>query len=120
MKPINMEGELLRHVFRRPVTVLYPFQPARTAEGLRGRPHIDITKCIGCGICARGCPSRALEMEGRKDEARFRIHLDRCLFCGQCERSCPQEAIKLTEEYELATTKRAQLVLEFERARKEA
>jgi len=119
MRPMNMEGELLKHVFRRPVTVLYPHEPTRTAAGLRGRPHIDMAKCIGCGICSQGCPSRALEMEGRKAEATLRIHLDRCLFCGQCQRSCPQEAIELTKEYELATAERDQLVLEFDRGRKE-
>jgi formate hydrogenlyase subunit 6/NADH:ubiquinone oxidoreductase subunit I len=115
-----MEAELLRHVLRRPVTVLYPFEASPPAEGLRGRPHIDMCKCIGCGLCARGCPSRALEMDGRKDQATFRIHLDRCLFCGQCAASCPREAIELTPEFELATSERAQLVLRFDRASQEA
>jgi len=116
---MNMERELIRHVIRRPVTVLYPYEPTRPAPGLRGRPQIDMTKCIGCGICSRGCPAGAMQMEGRKAEATLRIHLDRCLFCGECERSCPQGAIELTADYELATAERDQLVLEFDRRRKE-
>ncbi len=119
MRPLNMEAELLKHVLRKPVTVTYPFQPSPPAEGLRGRPHIDMRKCIGCGICARGCPSHALEMEGRKDEATFQLHLARCLFCAQCARSCPREAIELTPDFELATSERERLVLHFDRAKQE-
>jgi formate hydrogenlyase subunit 6/NADH:ubiquinone oxidoreductase subunit I len=115
MKPMNMEAELLRHIIGKPMTVLYPFETNGTVKGLRGRPQIDMAKCVGCGICARGCPGRAMEMEGKGSESSFRIHLERCLFCGQCAESCPKEAIQLTTEYELATAARSELVLEFER-----
>jgi len=28
---------------------------------------IDLTKCIGCGICVTGCPNEAMKLELRPD-----------------------------------------------------
>ena len=112
---MTLEGELLRHIGKKPLTLQYPYGPRRPVRGLRGRPQIDMTECIGCGACARGCPAFAIEMKGKGRDVELRIHLDRCLFCGQCAESCPKEAMQLTTEYELAATERLDLVLEFKR-----
>ena len=41
--------------------------------------------CIGCGACARHCPSSAINMvEGRPS-----VNEARCLGCGACEYYCP-------------------------------
>jgi Fe-S-cluster-containing hydrogenase component 2 len=29
------------------------------------RPHVNLDRCIGCGVCATGCLSEAIEMEER-------------------------------------------------------
>ena len=112
---MTMEAELLWHIGKKPVTLLYPFRVRGQVRELRGKPQIDMTKCIGCGICARGCPASAIEMDGKGRDVELRIHLDRCLFCGQCAESCPKGAMQLTTEYELAATERLDLVLEFKR-----
>ncbi len=39
--------------------------------------------CTSCGICAKGCPRRAISMSGG-----MRVDPDRCDHCGRCERSC--------------------------------
>ena len=31
------------------------------------KPHMNPDRCIGCGVCATGCPSEAIEMEERGD-----------------------------------------------------
>ena len=46
--------------------------------------------CIGCGICAKKCPSHAIEMVEKKPVMDGEL----CLSCGMCLVSCPKGAIE--------------------------
>ena len=112
-----MERELLRHCFKKPCTIIYPFEKLPPTEGLRGRHVYYPEKCIGCGLCARVCPSFTIELlggPGQKCEG-IKIDLGKCLFCQQCEEVCPRDALKLTQEYELAALTHEGCILIFER-----
>ena len=50
----------------------------RTAKAL-----IRAEMCTECGICAKGCPKKAIKISGG-----FRVDRNRCNRCGKCERSC--------------------------------
>jgi len=69
---LAMVKELLRHIFRKPVTLKYPFEKRRPTEGMRGRPVWDMERCVGCELCFRDCPSGAIEMTGKGSEAEFK------------------------------------------------
>ncbi len=112
---MTMVRELLKHLFRKPVTLKYPFEKRKPPRGMRGRPVWDMERCVGCELCFKDCPSGAIEMIGKGSEAEFKHHLDRCVFCGQCEEVCPVNAITMTEEYELASYDRAGMIIEFKR-----
>jgi NADH-quinone oxidoreductase subunit F len=49
--------------------------------------------CTGCMVCARGCPSKAIE--GEKKKVHF-IHQDKCIKCGDCFTKCKFGAIKVS------------------------
>lgn len=53
---------------------------------------IDQDKCIGCGLCARDCLPRAIEIVDGK--ARF-LADHNCMRCGHCEAICPRNAVTL-------------------------
>lgn len=87
------------------VTKKYPFKPVEVPEGFRGKPTIDVEKCIGCGACVNVCPPNALNIEvnPKKSVKKIILFLGRCIFCGRCQDVCPTKAIKLTREFELST-----------------
>ena len=60
---------------------------------------IDENKCVGCGMCAKGCPAdaiaknAALEVKAGKKLPYFVIDSAKCVKCGACEATCKFKAI---------------------------
>ncbi len=60
---------------------------------------IDENKCVGCGMCAKGCPAdaiaknAALEVKPGKKLPFFVIDSAKCVKCGACEATCKFKAI---------------------------
>ena len=80
--------------------------PKGAIEFENGKSHIDQSKCIKCGKCAKACPYNAIiHMErpcaaacgmdaiGSDEFGRAVINQDKCVSCGQCLVSCPFGAI---------------------------
>lgn len=68
--------------------------------------HIDKTKCIECGMCAKVCPYSAIVNQKRpcqnackvkaisiNDDNSAKINDDKCISCGACVYQCPFGAI---------------------------
>ena len=70
--------------------------PAHVCKNLM-QYYIDPDKCIGCGMCARGCPADCIEKTdyvapGHKKPS-MRINPDKCVKCGSCISTCKFKAI---------------------------
>ncbi len=116
--------ELFRQLFSKPFTNLFPLKYAPASikdtldkvkkgevrinppveipdkETFRGKIQYDREKCIGCGLCIKVCPAKAIEL--KEEEKKIRIYVGRCIFCGQCVDACPKGALSQGEEFLLA------------------
>jgi NADH-quinone oxidoreductase subunit I len=122
---IRSTWEVLRHTFRRRVTVQYPEEKPYLPPRWRGR--IVLTRdpdgeerCVACYLCAIACPVDCISLQATQDEHErrypefFRINFSRCIFCGLCEEACPTYAIQLTPDFEMSEYNRQNLVYEKE------
>lgn len=74
--------------------------PVPIPDKYRGRIAYDIDSCIGCQLCVKVCPSRAIEFV--PDNRKIRIFVSRCTFCSQCNDICPKNCLSMSEETLLA------------------
>ena len=58
--------------------------------GYTNKVKIDPSKCIGCGICAKNCPTKNIRIENGKAVAS-----SKCTMCYRCINHCPKQAMTL-------------------------
>ena len=67
--------------------------------------EFDPERCLGCNVCVKICPARALH-PGEKTEGSKRTSpkviemfpgIPMCMACGDCVAICPEDAIELVE-----------------------
>jgi dihydropyrimidine dehydrogenase (NAD+) subunit PreT len=83
----------LRHLEQR----LGEFEAAREKGTRKARlqyPHVDLSRCLGCGACIRACPEEGVLalIHGQA----LVVHGARCVGHGVCATECPTGAIALT------------------------
>jgi formate hydrogenlyase subunit 6/NADH:ubiquinone oxidoreductase subunit I len=73
-------------------------------ERFRGKIIYETDKCIGCKMCIRVCPAKAIEF--KKAEKKVKIYVGRCIFCSECNDICPSECLHMSHDFLLADTNR--------------
>jgi formate hydrogenlyase subunit 6/NADH:ubiquinone oxidoreductase subunit I len=99
----------IKHLFTKPATTKYPYVKPQLGESYRGEPIFDYDKCIGCSLCERNCPSKAIDMVEVDGKKRPQFRLDKCIFCNNCIDVCPKDAIKKSTTFEYATLNKEDL-----------
>jgi NADH-quinone oxidoreductase subunit I len=128
-----IQGLTVTFKYQDPKTVYteqYPLERPAIAERYRGLPRMNVnpetgeTLCIACNLCAMACPERLIVVGSernavtkRKEMTTFTYDISRCMFCGLCVESCSTDCLELSQDFEMATYSRENLV--FDRARLE-
>jgi NADH-quinone oxidoreductase subunit I len=111
-------GVTIKHLFRRPATLMYPHERMELAPRTRGVIALMDENCTVCMLCARECPDWCIYIDSHKEtvppakeggRARTRNVLDRfaidfslCMYCGICVEVCPFDALWWSPEFEYA------------------
>jgi formate hydrogenlyase subunit 6/NADH:ubiquinone oxidoreductase subunit I len=115
----TMLSDVMRALFCRPITELYPFERQAAPRRLRALLQFDPESCTGCALCVKDCPASAIELiTVDKASKRFvlRYHVDRCTFCAQCVQSCRYKCLSLSnDQWELAALNKKTFVLYYGR-----
>jgi uncharacterized protein (DUF362 family)/Pyruvate/2-oxoacid:ferredoxin oxidoreductase delta subunit len=80
--------------FKKPPTMAMDRIPPFLLNGFRrfvsGRPRINASKCVKCGICARDCPPKAIKFSKGAVPV---IDHGKCIRCYCCQELCPEGAV---------------------------
>lgn len=107
-------------LFKRSVTINYPFEKGpisprfRGEHALRRYPNGE-ERCIACKLCEAICPAGAIKIEAetREDGSRrttvYDIDMLKCIYCGLCQEACPVDAIVESPNFEFSTENREEL-----------
>lgn len=108
---------ILKHMFKKPVTIEYPEVKPKLNDNFRGQHIFNASKCTTCGSCVRVCPADAITLEKDKAEngkmslKNYTIDYNKCIFCGNCAFYCPTGAVSMGKTFELASDNKADLFL---------
>lgn len=96
-KFMKFKNTVLRNLFSKPATLKYPLEEREYPQRSRGHVSIDIEECIFCGMCARKCPSLAIEVD-RKNST-WKINRMSCVQCANCVNHCPKACLQMKPGY---------------------
>ncbi len=111
----------LRYMFRRKVTLNYPYEKGPLSPRFRGEHALrryanGEERCIACKLCEAICPAQAITIEaepradGSRRTTRYDIDMLKCIYCGFCQEACPVDAIVEGPNFEFATETREELL----------
>jgi NADH-quinone oxidoreductase subunit I len=113
-------GLTLSYMFKRPVTVNYPYEKGPLSPRFRGEHALrryanGEERCIACKLCEAVCPALAITIEaepredGSRRTTRYDIDMTKCIYCGFCQEACPVDAIVEGPNFEFAAETREEL-----------
>ncbi len=93
----KISSMVLRSLFKKPATLMYPVVPRKWEERTRGHIGIVVDECIFCGICQRKCPTNAITVD--KAKRTWTIERMQCIQCSCCVEVCPKKCLTNENAY---------------------
>lgn len=97
MAILHFSGYVLKKLFQKPATKMYPIRKREFFERTRGHIGIDIDACIFCGMCGRKCPTGAIGVD--RNSKTWDIERLQCIQCSCCVEVCPKKCLTMENAY---------------------
>lgn len=97
MAAFKMGKVLMRSLFGKPATLMYPVAPAKVTDATRGHMTIIIENCIYCGLCEKKCPTNAITVD--REARTWSIQRMKCIQCNACATACKKDALLMDPAY---------------------
>ncbi|MCL1851692.1 MAG: 4Fe-4S binding protein [Peptococcaceae bacterium] len=95
---LNVIGKtIMRNLFSKPATSMYPAVKNEFYPATRGAIVYDESTCNYCSLCAKRCPSQAITVD--RAEKVWQIDRKRCLSCTFCVSVCNKDSLSTSREY---------------------
>jgi electron transport complex protein RnfB len=83
-------------------TALYKLKHAGSLTPSNYRVRTDPGMCLGCGLCVKRCPMKALRLENHPDATNKKgaaavLDPEMCIGCGVCVYKCKSQSLKLEQ-----------------------
>ena len=88
---------VLKSLFKKPATLMYPAVPREFTDRTRGHVEINVDECLVCGMCAKRCPAGALKVD--RAERTWSIERMACIQCAACVDTCPKKCLTMEHKY---------------------
>ena len=102
MALFTIAGEVMKSLFRKPATLMYPTVPRKWQAATRGHIGIAINACIFCGVCSKKCPTHAIVVD--RPGKNWQIERLQCIQCGCCVEVCPKKCLTMEQAYTSPST----------------
>lgn len=99
----NVIGKtIMKSLFGKPATAMYPIVKNEFYPNTRGRIENDMNLCNFCTLCSRRCPAGAIEVN--KAEKKWEIDRTRCVMCNFCVHVCARNSLSTLRQYSAPMT----------------
>jgi formate hydrogenlyase subunit 6/NADH:ubiquinone oxidoreductase subunit I len=101
MKLIGIINDAVTSLFRKPATIAYPAKNKPVPERYRARLDYNASKCTGCMLCMRDCPTNTIKINVIDRKAKqfvMTYNIGECVYCMQCVFNCRFDALQMTNK----------------------
>lgn len=100
----SFAGLVAKSAVSKPPTRLYPFEKREPYAATRGHIVVELKDCSFCTLCAKKCPTDAIEVD--RNGRIWRIDRLRCIQCRACVDACNKGSLRLDPHYSPPMTAR--------------
>ncbi|MBF0480946.1 MAG: 4Fe-4S binding protein [Desulfovibrionaceae bacterium] len=105
-----MTKNVLKNLFSKSATRLYPAEVRAPFKGFRGMLENAIDVCIFCKKCQLACPSQCLKVDLKART--WECDPFACVYCGVCVDVCPVASLSMRDAYRPVTGEREMIFMQ--------